>query len=79
MGATIEDTLRLHAVTDNSAATMGAGWRQGMNGTLEAIENMRFPANPHFKTFVIHIATYFTSVVIPLLVHLFASFFCYPF
>jgi hypothetical protein len=69
VGAAIEDTLCLHAVTNNPTAAVRAGWRQGLDGTLEAIEDMRLAAHPHFKTFIIHVAAYFTSFIIPLLIH----------
>jgi hypothetical protein len=69
MGTAIKDAFRLHAVTDDPAAAMRAGWRQGVDRTFEAIEDMRLTSNPHFKTFIVHIPTYFTSHVIPLLIH----------
>ena len=65
----IEYPVRFHAVTDNPAAAMGAGWRQGVDGTFETIEHMRLTIDPHFKTLIVHVSAYFTSPIIPLLVH----------
>jgi hypothetical protein len=69
MGTAVKDAFRLHAMTDDAAAAMRAGWRQGMDRAFETIEDMRLTSNPHFKTFIVHIPTYFTSHVIPLLIH----------
>lgn len=45
-----------------------------MDRTFETVEDMRLPSDPHFKTLVVHIAAYFTSHIIPLLIHFVASF-----
>ena len=65
----IKNAVRLHAVPDDPATAVRAGGRQGVNGTFETIEDMRLTIDPHFETFVIHIPTYFTPHVIPLLIH----------
>jgi hypothetical protein len=75
----VKDTLRLHAMTDDPAATVRAGWRQCLDGTFEAIEDMRLTTHSHFKTFVIHIPAYFTSLIVPLLIHYFPLSLAYPF
>jgi len=69
VGTAIKDALRLHPVTDDPAATMGTGWGQGMDRAFETIKDMGFAVDPHFEAFIIHVATYFTSLVIPLLIH----------
>lgn len=51
MGTAEEDTIHLHTVTNNSAATMRTRRRQGMDGTFEAIENVRLTAQADFKAF----------------------------
>ena len=59
----------LNAMAYYSALTMLASGRQCVNGTFETIEDMRLTIDPHFETFIIHIPTYFTPHVIPLLIH----------
>ena len=65
----IKHTLRLHSVADDPAAAMGAGRRQGVDGTFEAIEDMRLTVDPNFKAFIVHIPTDFTSPGILLSIH----------
>jgi len=69
MGAAIKDALCLHSMTDDPATTMGAGWCQGMDRAFKTIKDMRLAVDPHFEAFVVHIPAYFTSRVIPLLIH----------
>jgi hypothetical protein len=69
VGTTIKDTLSLHAVTDDPAAAMGTGWCQGMDGAFKTIEDMRLAIDPHFKALIVHVPAYFTSHIIPLLIH----------
>jgi hypothetical protein len=59
VGTAEEDTIHLHAMTDNPASTMRARRCQRMDGAFEAVEHMRFAILAHFKTFVICIAAYF--------------------
>jgi hypothetical protein len=61
MCATIERISRFHAVTNNAAAAMGTGGRQGMDGALETIEYMRLTAHPYLKTLIVHVAAHFTG------------------
>jgi hypothetical protein len=79
VSAAVKDTLRFHAMPDNPAVTMRAGWRQGMDRTFETVEDMRLTSDSHFKTFVVHIPTYFTSHIIPLLIHYLPLSLIYPF
>jgi hypothetical protein len=60
MGTAEEDTIHLHAMTDDPAATMRARGRQGVDGAFKAIEYMRFTVLAHLKTFVILVAAYLT-------------------
>ena len=60
MGTAEEDTVHLHAMTYNSAATMRAGRCQSMDGAFEAVEDMRLTVLAHLKTFVIFVAAYLT-------------------
>jgi len=69
VSTTIEHPVRFHAVANNPTAAVGAGWRQGVDGAFETIEDMRLTIDPHFKTFVVHVPAYFTSHIIPLLIH----------
>jgi len=65
--AAIEDAICFHAVTNDPAATMGAGRRERMDGTFETVEDMRFPLDVDLKTFIVYVAAYFTSqMIIPL-------------
>jgi hypothetical protein len=48
-------------MTDDTTAAMGAGWRKGMDRTLEAIEDVCLTAHSHLETFIVRIATYFTG------------------
>jgi hypothetical protein len=61
VGTTEEGVGRLHAVTDNAAAAMRAGWRQRMDGALKAIEYVCLAAHTDFETFIIGIAAYLTG------------------
>jgi hypothetical protein len=69
MGATIKNAFSLHAVTNDPAATMGAGRCQSMDRTFETIEDVRLPSDPHFKALIVHVPAYFASLGIPLLIH----------
>jgi hypothetical protein len=69
MGTTVKDSLCLHAVTDDPTAAVRAGWRQCLNGTFKAIEDMGLTTHPHFKTLIVHVTAYFTAFIIPLLIH----------
>jgi hypothetical protein len=40
MRTAIENAVCFHAMTDNTAATMGARWRQSVNGAFETVENV---------------------------------------
>ena len=65
MGTAEEDTIHLHAVTNNTAAAMRARGCQGMDGTFEAVEHMRLTVLAHLKTFVVFVAAYFTLAILP--------------
>jgi hypothetical protein len=56
-------------MTDDPAAAMGAGRGQGMDRTFETIEDVRLASDAHFKALIVHVPAYFTSLVIPLLIH----------
>src|SRR6266540_5905534 len=64
VGTAVKDTIRLHAVTDDPATAVRAGWCQCMDRTFKAIEDMRLTSDPHLKTFIVHIPTHFTSLII---------------
>jgi hypothetical protein len=59
--AAIDGVGGFHTVTDDAAATMGTGGRQGMDGTFETVEHMRFAAHLYLKAFIICIAAYLTG------------------
>ena len=60
MCATIDGAIRLQAVPDHPAAAMGAGGRKGMDGALEAIEDVALPTHDHLERFVVLVVTHFT-------------------
>jgi hypothetical protein len=62
MGAAIEDAIRLHTMTDHTAATMRARGRQGVDRTFEAIEHVDFTAPVDLKALIIDIAAYFAAL-----------------
>jgi hypothetical protein len=55
-----EDSVHLHTVTEDPAATMRACGRQSMDGTLKAIEDMNLTFLAHLKTFIIFVAANLT-------------------
>jgi hypothetical protein len=69
MRTAVKNTVCLHAMTDDPAATMGTSRRQGMDRTLEAVEDMHFTVPVDFETLIVYVAAYFTSLAIPLLIH----------
>jgi hypothetical protein len=79
MGTAVKDTIRLHTMTDDPATAVRAGWRQRVDCTLKAIEDMRLTSDPQLKTFIVHIPTHFTSLIVPLLIHHFPLSLIYPF
>jgi hypothetical protein len=79
MCTAVKDAIRLHAMTDDPAAAVRAGWRQCMDRTFKAIEDMRLTVDEHFKTFVVYVTAYFTSLMIPLLIHYLPLSLIYPF
>ena len=61
MGATIKHTVRFDAVPDDATSAMSARGRQGLDGTLKAVEDMCLSAHPHFKSFIVLIAAHLTG------------------
>ena len=58
---TAEDfTALFHAMADDSAAAMRAGWSHYLDRTFKAIENVAIAIRNHFEAFVIIISTKFT-------------------
>src|SRR5215216_3505535 len=60
VGTTVENAVGFHPMTDNTAATVGAGGRQSVDCALETIKYMGCVADTDFKAFVVYVATYFT-------------------
>jgi hypothetical protein len=56
----VNGLVSLDSMSDDPASTTRAGWSQGVNRTLKAVENVLFSANRHFKSFVVVISTSFT-------------------
>jgi hypothetical protein len=75
----IKDALRFHPMTDDPAATMGAGGCQGMDRAFETIKDMGFVIHLHFEALIVHVPAYFTSLVIPLLIHYLSLSLIHPF
>jgi hypothetical protein len=60
VGGAVEVSVCLDAVPDHLDAAVLAGWRDGMDGTLEAVEGARsFSGHAYLKSLVILIATDF--------------------
>jgi hypothetical protein len=51
----------LDAMADNPAATVDANWRQGVDRTLEAIENVYVAVEVNLKRLVIVVTADFTG------------------
>jgi hypothetical protein len=62
MSTTVENAVRLHAMANHTASAMSAFWCNGMNGTLERIEDMRLAIQSHFHAFIILIAANLTHI-----------------
>jgi hypothetical protein len=60
VSAAVNRLVFLDAMSNYPAPTMGARWSQGMNCTFKAVEDVFFPANPDFESFVIVISASFT-------------------
>ena len=60
MRAAIHLVTSFHAVADDSAPTMSATGREGLNRTLEAVEGMRLAGHSDREGFIVVIATEFT-------------------
>jgi hypothetical protein len=58
VGTTIVDAIGLHSVADNTAATMGAGGGQGVDGALETVEHMGLAVAPDLEALVIPVAAH---------------------
>jgi hypothetical protein len=68
VGAAVEVALCLYAVPNNLDAAVLAGWRQGVDRTLEAVEGARSLAgHAYLKSLVILISTNFALSHIRLL------------
>src|SRR5262245_9106637 len=61
MRAAIEAPVCFDTVADHSAATVRADGRQGVNGTLEAVEHVRLGALGNPERFVVLVTTDLTS------------------
>jgi hypothetical protein len=61
VGATVEDTIFFHAVTDDAAATMRTSGCQGVDRTFKAVKDMSLTADSHFKTFIVNVSAHLTS------------------
>ena len=59
VGTTIKYAIRFDAMPDYLAIAMVALWRQGMNGALKAIKEMRFTVPDDFDGFVVIISANF--------------------
>lgn len=59
MGTAEHAPATLHTVTDNSAGTMIAGRRQGLNRALKAVKGVPRTTGNQFKGLVVFIATNF--------------------
>jgi hypothetical protein len=53
VGATEENAVNFHTVTNDLTSTVSTFGRQRMDGTFEAIEYVRFAVHAHFKPFVV--------------------------
>jgi len=60
MDATEDLATFFHAMTDDSAAAVRAGWSHYLDRTFKAIENVAIAIRNHFEAFVIIISTKFT-------------------
>jgi hypothetical protein len=58
-GATEEHVPHIYSVPDDPAAAVRTRGRQGMDGALETVENVRLAAGSHFKGFIVLVAAYF--------------------
>jgi hypothetical protein len=65
VGATIKYSTCLDPVPDDAAPAVGAGWRQGLDGALKAVEYMCLASHAHFKSFVVLVAAHFTCGNLP--------------
>jgi hypothetical protein len=61
MLATEEGTFLFEPVTDNMNAAIVAGWSEGMDRTLEAIEGVGLAVHAHLKRFVVVVSAGFAS------------------
>ena len=60
VSAAIQCIDGFHAMTDNAAPAMGAGWRQCMDRALETIEHVGFPTHLDLETFIVSVTAHFT-------------------
>src|SRR6185503_13030846 len=61
VGATEEAPVGLDPVADDLAAAVRALGRQGVNGALEAVEDVRPPRELHFERLVVVVSADFTD------------------
>lgn len=59
VGAAVNAIAFLHIVADDAAAALSALGREGMDGALEAVENMLLAFHDHFKRFLIIVSANF--------------------
>ena len=59
VGATEHVLSHFYAVTDDPAQTVAAGRRHCLDGTLEAIKDVKLPLNDKFKAFVVFVPAIF--------------------
>jgi hypothetical protein len=53
VGATVDGTVDLHAVPDHPHAAMGAGGREGVDGALEAVEDVAGPIHHDLERLIV--------------------------
>jgi hypothetical protein len=61
MSAAKHFAVGFHAMPDDPAAAVDTAGRQGVNGTLEAIEGVYISVEVDLQRFVVFVATNFTS------------------
>jgi len=52
----VDSIVLFYTVADNPGAAMRTGWRESVNCTLEAIENVFLAVQQHSKCFVVIVA-----------------------
>ena len=60
VGATEEDAVNFHAVTNDLTSTVGTFGCKRVDGAFETIKYMRFTIHSHLKTFIVVVSAYFT-------------------